>query len=74
MINLFSDTLYVANLLPSLPEAHIRLDSNPISPLMQAPTLLAQRPKKKKKRPLHHYPRRGHQNLTGFLLKGKQPG
>ncbi|XP_008584527.1 PREDICTED: LOW QUALITY PROTEIN: olfactory receptor 10A2-like [Galeopterus variegatus] len=33
-INLFTDSLYAANLLPGLPGAHIRLDCNPISSLM----------------------------------------
>ena len=32
--NLFTDSLYVSNLLPHLPQAHIRLDSDSISPLM----------------------------------------
>lgn len=43
-LNLFSDRLYVVNLLPNLVKACIRLDSNPISPLMiQAQLLLKQR-------------------------------
>jgi hypothetical protein len=32
--NLFSDSLYVVNLLLNLVEAHIRLDSNSITTLM----------------------------------------
>ena len=43
-MNLFSDSLYVVNLLPGLLNSHIRLDNNPITPLMiQARTLLLER-------------------------------
>ena len=31
-MNLFSDSLYVVNLLPGLLNSHIRLDDNPITP------------------------------------------
>ena len=31
---LFPDSLYVVSLLPNLVEAHVELDTNPISPLM----------------------------------------
>lgn len=65
-LNLFSDSLYVVNLLPNLIDAHIRLDSNPITPLMiQTRTLLKQRTN-----PIYVQHLRGHQGLPGFLSQG----
>ena len=68
LFSLFSDSLYVVNLLPNLVEARIKLVSNPMSPLMiQAHLLLKQR--------INHIflqYLRGHQNLPGFLSRGNQ--
>ena len=65
-INLFSDSLYVVNLLPGLLNSHIRLDNNPITPLMiQAHTLLLEQVK-----PIYVHHLRGHQNLPGLLSMG----
>lgn len=62
--NLFTDRLYVVNLLPNL----IKVDSNLISPLMiQAHSLLKQR-----LNPIYLQHIRGHQNLPEFLSKGNQ--
>lgn len=64
--NLFVDSIYVFNLLPNLVEAHIKLDSNPISPLMiQARSLL-----KPRTNPIFLQHLRIHQNLPGFLSEG----
>lgn len=61
LFNLLSDSL-----LPNLVEAHIRLASNPVSPLMiQAHYLLKQRIN-----PISLQHLRSHQNLPGFLSKG----
>ena len=65
-LNLFSDSLYVVNLLPNLIDAHIKLDSNPITPLMiQTRTLLKQRTSQ-----IYVQHLRGHQGLPGFLSQG----
>lgn len=64
--NLFSDSLYVVNLLPGLAQAYIRLDNNPITPLMiQARSLLRGRA-----HPLYVTHLRGHQNISSFLSQG----
>ena len=65
-INLFSDSLYVVNLLPSLLGSYVQLDENPITPLMiQVCTLLRGR---QDLIYLQHL--RGHQGLPGFLAQG----
>ena len=65
-MNLFSDSLYVVNLLPGLLNFHIQLDNNPITPLMiQAHTLLLERVN-----PIYVHHLRGHQNLPGLLSMG----
>ena len=65
-MNLFSDSLYVVNLLPGLLNSHIRLDNNPITPLMiQAHTLLLEQVK-----PIYVHHLRGHQNLPGLFSTG----
>lgn len=64
--NLFSDSLYVINLLPNLPGSHIKLDANPITPLMiQVRGLLLQRTS-----PLYIQHLRGHQTIPSLLSKG----
>ena len=66
-MNLFSDSLYVVNLLPGLLNSHIWLDNNPITLLMiQAHTLLLEQVK-----PIYVHHLRGHQNLPGLLSMGK---
>ena len=66
--NLFSDSLYVVNLLPNLVEAHIKLDSKPIFPhMIQALILLKQRIN-----PIFLQYFRSHQNEIGFLSRGNQ--
>ena len=65
-MNLFSDSLYVVNLLPGLLNSHIRLDNNPITPLMiQVRTLLLERVN-----PIYVHHLRGHQHLPGLLSMG----
>lgn len=65
-LNLFSDSIYIVNLLPNLVGAHIRLDDNPITPLMiQARNLLKQRLV-----PLFVQHLMGHQDFPSFLSRG----
>lgn len=66
--NLFSDSVYVVNLLPNLVGAHIKLDSNPMSPLMiQAQLFL-----KQIINPIFLQHLQGHRNLPGFLSRANQ--
>ena len=65
-MNLFSDSLYVVNLLPTLVSSYTKLDKNPITPLMiQVRSLLKERAE-----PIFLQHLRGHQNLLGSLAQG----
>lgn len=61
--NLYSDSLYMVNLLPHVPQAHIRLDGNPISTLMVTLKGLLEG----QGAPIHVQHLRGHSKLPGFL-------
>lgn len=64
--SLFTNSLYLANLLPNLPCSHIKPDDNPITPLMiQTRNFLKSRTK-----PIFLQHLQGHQHLPGILSQG----
>lgn len=66
LFNLYSNSLYMANLLPHLLQALVKLGDDPISPIMVTLRGLL----KGRWAPIHIQHLRGHSNLPRFLFMG----